>query len=608
MIPRTFPSVLENNKTKANIAFLTHISGLTEWIDYIPIKVVAENTAVENTYANDGYVLGNVIPDVTNLNKWEHYIPVYNVTSDVNYNKTWSTDVGGYIPMGGFVTAITYYFFGVDSNSWSDLGNWFLDENALIAATSLPDADDDVIIAADLDSEGTSTGIEVNNLTMFDPSFDGYTLDITIIVNGVATFTGASANAGTVIGNAIFNNASVNSGTIDGNATLNNTSNNLGTVTGDTLWVRTAIPAAPNDGDLWDETQTFYSPDAGLWLYNGTTGLWTKGTDTVSVNWVSEHTVAAGGSVELNFGTSTGDRTIDWGDGSSPAIVNTARPTKTYTDAGTYLVTVSGGVTTRLGDRGSSPVATWTGTLVAVRSWGNLGWTSFEAGLRNITGNFFVPRYLPNTVRNISIMFRASTAFNQPIGSWNTGNVINMLSMFQSATNFNNGGSASIGSWNTSNVTNMTRMLQDAPSFNQDIGNWNTGSVTTMLAMFSGASVFNNGGSSSINNWNTSNVTTMASMFQSANAFQQPLNTWNFTGTVNLTDFMLGKTAGNSYNTTDYDNLLIQWAALVTATTLDSARTVNMGGAKYNDSPSAGGVARAALITAGWTIVDGGAV
>jgi len=652
MIPRTFPSVLEDNKTKANIAFLSDVSGLTEWIDYIPVKVVAENVDVENTYANDGYVLGNVLPDVTNLNKWEHYIPVYNVTSDVNYNKTWSTDVGGYIPVGGFQLELTYYFFGVDSTSWSDLGNWFLDEDALIAATSLPDANDDVIIAASLDSEGTSTGIEVNNLTMSDPSFDGYELDITIIVNGVATFTGASANLGTVIGNAIFNNDSVNSGTIDGNATLNNTSNNLGTVTGDTLWVRTAIPAAPNDGDFWDETQTFFSPDAGLWVYNGTTGLWEKGTDTVSVNWVSEHTVSAGGSVELNFGTSTGNRTIDWGDGTTPVIVNTARPTKTYTNAGTYRVTVSGGVTIRLGDRAGSPVAAWTGTLVAVRSWGNLGWLNFDSGLRSVVANFFVPRYIPTTVTGTANMFILASGFNQPIGSWNTSNVITMINMFRSATNFNQ----PIGSWNTNNVTVMSTMFQDATNFNQDIGSWNTANVTTMASMFINATAFNNGGSASINNWNTSSVTNMeslfnnatafnqpigswntssvtnmlnmfrntvafnqnigswntsnvnnmTSMFQSSNAFQGALNLWNFTGTVNLTNFMALKTAGNSYNTTDYDNLLIQWDALVTATTLDSARTVNMGGAKYNDSPSAGGVARAALITAGWTIVDGG--
>jgi len=233
MIPRTFPSVLDNNKTKANIAFLSDVSGLTEWIDYIPVKEVTTNTTVENTYANNGYIVTNAIADVTNLNKWEHYIPVYDVTSDTNYNKKWSTDVGGYIPIVVEQVALTYYFFGPDSSTWSDLGNWFLDEDALILATNLPTANDDVIISASLDSEGTSSDIEVNNLTMFDPSFDGYVLDITIIVNGVATFTGASVNDGTVIGNAVFNDNSINAGTVDGDVTLNDSSDNTtGTVTG----------------------------------------------------------------------------------------------------------------------------------------------------------------------------------------------------------------------------------------------------------------------------------------------------------------------------------------------------------------------------------------
>jgi hypothetical protein len=180
-------------------------------------------------------------------------------------------------------------------------------------------------------------------------------------------------------------------------------------------WRGTAIPANGQDGDFWDETQTFYSPDSGLWVYSGADGAWRKGTDYASVDWISTHTVAAGGSVELNFGTSSGNRTINWGDGTV-AVVNTARPAHTYTDAGTYVVRASGGVTTRLGDRGGSPVATWTGTLTAVRSWGNLGWTSFQDGLRSVGGNFAVPRYVPSSVTTMSSMFQSASAFNQDIG------------------------------------------------------------------------------------------------------------------------------------------------------------------------------------------------
>lgn len=287
-------------------------------------------------------------------------------------------------------------------------------------------------------------------------------------------------------------------------------------------WRGTAIPANPIDGDLWDEQATFYSPDAGLWTYNGTTKLWTKGTDTVSVDWVSEHTVGAGGSVELNFSASTGDRTIDWGDGTVE-IVNTALPTHTYTNAGTYQVRASGGVTTLLGQRGSSPQATWTGTLDAVRSWGDLGWTNFDHAFRSVSGNFEVPNYLPSGVTQLGFLFLATTGFNQNIGNWDTSSVTDMGYTFSAASAFNNGGSASINNWDTSSVTNMYEMFQNADSFNQPIGSWDTSSVTTMARMFR----LNNGFNQDIGGWDTSSVTNMSNMFEGATSFNQDIGSWN---------------------------------------------------------------------------------
>jgi surface protein len=340
-------------------------------------------------------------------------------------------------------------------------------------------------------------------------------------------------------------------------------------------WRGTAIPANGIDGDFWDETQTFYSPDSGLWVYSGADGAWRKGTDYASVDWISTHTVAAGGSVELNFGTSSGNRTINWGDGTV-AVVNTARPAHTYTDAGTYVVRASGGVTTRLGDRGGSPVATWTGTLTAVRSWGNLGWTSFQDGLRSVGGNFGVPRYVPSSVTNMSSMFSGATAFNGNIGAWNTSSVTNMGNMFALASAFNkdiaawNTGSVTsvaqmffgatafnqdISGWNVSSVTNMANMLNAATAFNQSIGGWNTSSVTDMNAMFRSATAFNG----NIGAWNTSSVTNMAFMFNGASAFNQDIGAWNVSSVTNIERMFNAATAFNqdigSWNTSSVTNM-----------------------------------------------------
>ena len=128
-----------------------------------------------------------------------------------------------------------------------------------------------------------------------------------------------------------------------------------------------------------------------------------------------------------------------------------------------------------------------------------------------------------SNVTNMLLMF-LSAAFNQPIGSWNTSKVTDMGGMF-SYTIFNQ----PIDNWNTSNVTNMNSVFYSAQYFNQPIGSWKTSKVTQMGYMFAGTTAFNQ----SIGNWNTSNVVVMVAMFNGS-SFNQPIGNWKTSNVMNM--------------------------------------------------------------------------
>jgi surface protein len=140
---------------------------------------------------------------------------------------------------------------------------------------------------------------------------------------------------------------------------------------------------------------------------------------------------------------------VSWGDDNTQEVKNTL-PSHTYNEPGTYIISISGTVT-------------WFGrqypftALAKVLQWGDLKITSLANafyGAKNLTE---VPDSLPGTVTDLSDMFQGATAFNHPIGTWDTSNVTNMRGMFNGATAFNQP-----ITWDTYNVTDMRDMFAGA--------------------------------------------------------------------------------------------------------------------------------------------------
>ncbi len=366
----------------------------------------------------------------------------------------------------------------------------------------------------------------------------------------------------------------------------------------------------------------------------------------------------------VNHASSSYDFIVDWGDGSSDAITawDAAAKTHTYGAAGPYTIKIRGTLTGwqfgNTGDRSKiTNISQWGGfkfgnagsyyygannlTLTAVDIPDLTGTTSMISAFRDCAALTTVPNmgsWNTGAITNMASMFNGSSNFNQDIGSWNTSSVASLASMFKSASLFNQDLSAwnttavlvmqstfeeasafdqPIGGWNTAAVFTMSAMFKGATAFNQPIGSWNTSSVTTMSQMFFSASVFNQ----DISSWNTSLVTNMDSMFSGASAFNQPIGSWN---TSNMTDMGSMFSTANAFNqnisswdiadvtdmanmlntpaisTYNYDATLISWSKQSPV-----SRTFGAGTRPYSNGTAA--TRRGVLAsTYSWTITDGG--
>ena len=192
MIPATYPSVLDaNNRTKMVVYELTSVTGLTRWVDYIPVKSPANesDTTLANTYANAGFILSNALTSVTGLQAFKDYIPIY---VDNAATVPWTTDANGYIPLSDLFS-ISSLFANNEQGLWydpSDFASMFQDAAGTIPVTTV---EQPVGLIIDKRNGGVLNPQLVTNST-FDTDTDWTKGTGWAIGSGVATKTAGVAS------------------------------------------------------------------------------------------------------------------------------------------------------------------------------------------------------------------------------------------------------------------------------------------------------------------------------------------------------------------------------------------------------------------------------
>lgn len=240
----------------------------------------------------------------------------------------------------------------------------------------------------------------------------------------------------------------------------------------------------------------------------------------------------------------SGNYIVDWGEGVEETFTTIGDKTHTYAAQGTYKVSVKGGLTAiSFNDSGDKLKP------IYIDAWGTIKWSTFAYmffGCLNIMGRY-------------------------------------------------------IDSPDSSNAVTTMRMFRGCSKFNSNLNNFNTENINNMSFMFFGCTMFNQ----SLSNFNTSKVNNMSNMLRDAIAFKQSLATFDITSVTKISEFMQNGDINSIGTTTNYDAILISWAAQ----DVNIELYPNFGRSKYSSTA----VAARKLLTdpvvdggKGWTITDGG--
>lgn len=119
---------------------------------------------------------------------------------------------------------------------------------------------------------------------------------------------------------------------------------------------------------------------------------------------------------------------IDYGDGTTLSV-----PQHTYLHAGTYTVTLAGGLNTIYHYGRPDPDPASAACLTAVNAFDLASLNDFSYAFHNCTHLSQVPSTFPPTITNCSAMFSGCSIFNQDLSGWDVSLVTTMSEMFNNS-------------------------------------------------------------------------------------------------------------------------------------------------------------------------------
>lgn len=287
----------------------------------------------------------------------------------------------------------------------------------------------------------------------------------------------------------------------------------------------------------------YHIPVNSDWLLGNSDG-------SSSENYVIVIDTTKGNSTTISLiisGGTNGSVSIDWGDGTSGAVLPAGNVRRagsyetrfeftgaytsqtinhTYAKHGIYTIVARG----RFNSVNANAIRIPT-NLVTVLSYGRDNSYTFLNQIDS-TNLIYVPPFLPTGITSLVTAFQNCSLFNHAnIGYWDTSRITTMLNAFNGASSFVGIG---LENWNTSSVTNFSQTFLNCTALGKDIilnlSNWNTSNATVMTSMFQGCSNLSN---CVISGWYGASGCSHSSQFSTSSLSGAYLPDWKFIGNSN---------------------------------------------------------------------------